>query len=87
MRERKFYNLHVQPNPREKTWGNKLAQKRNSLFLKYVELYSAKAKPTGFPHPVRQPGYVYMCVHALQLQSVVGLFWGDNILWDGLEDT
>lgn len=90
LRERgiwKFYNLHAQPNPREKTRGSKLAQKRNSHFPKICTLYYAKAKPTGFPHPVHQPGYVYMCVHVLWLQSVVGLFWGDNILWDGLEDT
>lgn len=28
-----------------------------------------------------------MGVYVLWLQSVVGLFWGDNTLWNGLEDT
>lgn len=57
-------------------------------FLKYVEWYFAKAKSTGFSHPVIQPSYyMYMGVYGLWVQSVACLFWGADTLWNGLEDT
>lgn len=49
LRERKFYNLHVQPNPREKTWGSKLAQKRNSHFSKICRTVLCKSKAHWIP--------------------------------------
>lgn len=54
-------------------------------FLKYVEWYFAKAKSTGFSHPVIQPSYyMYMGVYGLWVQSVACLFWGVDT---SMEDT